>query len=210
MKIFVCSIAAILCYKVAAEPVRIGMPLGDSPIRQKLTEQLRLAYTALGFEPEFIALPSERRLKLLTDGLLDGDLFRICQLEDSYSELISVPIPLYTLQLNAYSLTPEKLVDWQLNADLLISHIHGFKMAEQQHFAGKRITVASDVQAFGLMLQGRVDLVLEDSDTAEQFLASQQAMPSVISQHVASFAVCHIIHHNLLGHLPALSKQLQQ
>ena len=185
------------------------MPLGDSAIRQKLESQLRVAYTALGFEPEFIALPSERRLKLLTDGLLDSDLFRICQLEEDYPQLITVPIPLDTLQLNAYSLTDAKLVNWQLNPNLLVSHIHGFKMAEQQHFAGKRITVKSDVQAFGLMLQGRVDLVLEDSHTAEQFLASQQNMSAITSQHVASYAVCHIIHHNLLPHLPALTKQLQ-
>lgn len=193
----------------ATQPVRIGMPLGDSDLRQQLQRKLTSTYSALGYSTEFIALPSERRLKLLTEGLLDGDLFRICQLEQAHSQLITVPVPLDTLQLKAYSLSPDTLKNWQQRNNLLISHIHGFKMAELQHFAGKRITVKSDAQAFGLMLQSRVDIVLEDSHTAAQFLATQPSRQPIYTQHVADFTICHIIHVRLQPLLPQLTQQLR-
>jgi hypothetical protein len=192
-----------------AQPVRIGMPLGDSALRQKLQLQLTAAYTALGYQPQFIALPSQRRFRLLKDGLIDADLFRICQLDETHPELLVVPVPLDTLRLNAYSLSADKLVNWQQRSDLLISHIRGFKMAEQQEFAGVRVLVNSDEQAFGLMLQGRVDIVLEDGRTAERFLTQQPELAGIAMQQVADFDVCHILNHNWQPQLPALTRQLR-
>ena len=207
------TILALLCFTSSlalAQPVRIGMPLGDSELRDKLQHKVNLAYRKLGFTPEFIGLPSERRLQLLEAGDIDADLFRICQLDDAYSELLVVPVVLDTLQLNAYSLNSARLMNWQQRSELLISHIRGFKMAEQQEFAGVRVLVNSDAQAFGLMLQGRVDLVLEDSRTAEKFLAAQKDMQNIIWQKVADFTMCHVINRNLLPYLPAITQQLQQ
>ena len=200
----------LLCSYALAQPVRIGMPLGDSTLRQKLQLQLTAAYTALGYQPQFIALPSQRRFRLLKDGLIDADLFRICQLDETHPELLVVPVILDRLQLNAYSLSSAKLLDWQQRHDLLISHIRGFKMAEQQEFAGVRVLVNSDAQAFGLMLQGRVDIVLEDSRTAEKFLVAQQDMQSIVWQSVADFTMCHVVNRSLQPHLPAITQQLQQ
>lgn len=209
MKPLVLALLLFVCSVALAQPVRIGMPLGDSGIRQKLQLQLTQIYTELGFEPEFIALPSERRLRLLKDGEIDADLFRICQLDEAYAELLVVPVVLDTLKLNAYSLNSDKLMHWQQRKDLLISHIRGFKMAEQQEFAGVRVLVNSDAQAFGLMLQGRVDIVLEDSRTAEQFLIQQHDTQHIIWQNVADFAMCHIVNRSLQPHLPAITQQLQ-
>ena len=209
MKIGILLLSLLVFSVMDAQPVRIGMPLGDSTLRQKLQLQLTAAYTALGYQPQFIALPSQRRFRLLKDGLIDADLFRICQLDETHPELLVVPVPLDTLRLNAYSLSADKLVNWQQRSDLLISHIRGFKMAEQQEFVGVRVLVNSDAQAFGLMLQGRVDIVLEDSRTAERFLAAQQEIQHINRLHVADFTVCHIIHASLQPLLPALVLQLQ-
>lgn len=209
MRIFVFAVLLLFLHHSLAQPVRIGMPLGDSTIRQKLQLQLTQIYTELGFEPEFIALPSERRLRLLKDGEIDADLFRICQLDEAYAELLVVPVVLDTLRLNAYSLSADKLMNWQQRGDLLISHIRGFKMAEQQEFAGVRVLVNSDAQAFGLMLQGRVDIVLEDSRTAEPLLAQRHDTQYIIWQSVADFAMCHIVNRSLQPHLPAIPQQLQ-
>ena len=186
------------------------MPLGDSDLRDKLQQQVSLAYRELGFTPEFIGLPSERRLQLLKAGEIDADLFRICQLDEAYAELLVVPVVLDTLQLNVYSLSSAQIMNWQQRSELLISHIRGFKMAEQQEFAGVRVLVNSDAQAFGLMLQGRVDLVLEDSRTAEKFLAAQQDTQSIVWQKVADSTMCHVINRSLQPYLPAITQQLQQ
>lgn len=194
---------------LGATPVRIGMPQGETQLQHKLQNQLTAVYARLGFAPEFIALPSERRLRLLTNGEIDADLFRICQLDDTDSGVLVVPVELDSLRLNAYSLSTEKLHNWQQRADLLISHIRGFKMAEQQSFSGVRVLVNSDQQAFGLMLQGRVDIVLEDSYTAERYLTTEHSMQHIVWQSVADFAVCHVIHQSLQPYLEALVLQLK-
>ena len=199
---------SILCCCVFAQPVRIGIPLGDTALRQKIQQQVSNAYLQLGYQPLFVELPSQRRLHLLREGDIDADLFRICQLDDTDSDLQVVPVPLEKLQLNAYSLSASSLIDWRGRPELLISHIRGFRMAELQHFAGKRIAVANDEQAFGLMLQGRVDIVLEDSRTAERFLATEEDAAEIIWQSVADFTVCHVVSQQLYPLIPALSKQL--
>ncbi|WP_445767262.1 hypothetical protein [Rheinheimera sp.] len=210
MKASVIALLLFVCSFTLAQPVRIGMPLGDSELRDKLRRHVSQAYSQLGFTPEFIALPSERRLRLLIDGEIDADLFRICQLDEANDELLVVSVILDRLQLNAYSLNSAKLMNWQQRQDLLISHIRGFKMAEQQEFVGVRVLVNSDAQAFGLMLQGRVDIVLEDSRTAEKFLVAQQDMQSIVWQSVADFTMCHVVNRSLQPHLPAITQQLQQ
>ncbi|MGP9802115.1 hypothetical protein [Rheinheimera sp. NSM] len=210
MKPSVLALLLLACSCALAQPVRIGMPLGDSALRQKLQLQLTAVYTALGYQPQFIALPSQRRFRLLKDGLIDADLFRICQLDETHPELLVVPVPLDTLRLNAYSLSADKLVNWRQRSDLLISHIRGFKMAEQQEFAGVRVLVNSDEQAFGLMLQGRVEIVLEDGRTAERFLTQQPELAGIAMLQVADFDVCHILNHNWQSLLPALTRQLRQ
>lgn len=210
MKPSVLAVLLLVCSCALAQQVRIGMPLGDSALRQKLQQQLTRAYTGLGYQPQFIALPSQRRFRLLKDGLIDADLFRICQLDETHPELLVVPVPLDTLRLNAYSLSADKLVNWQQRNELLISHIRGFKMAEQQEFAGVRVLVNSDEQAFGLMLQGRVEIVLEDGRTAERFLTQQPELAGIAMQQVADFDVCHIVTRNMQELIPALTKKLQQ
>ncbi|HEX5791845.1 MAG TPA: hypothetical protein VFY01_01125 [Rheinheimera sp.] len=208
MKTYVLALFFLACSCALAQPVRIGMPLGDSMLRQKLQQHVAGAYSALGYQPQFIALPSQRRLRLLKEGKIDADLFRICQLDDNHPELLVVPAPLDTLRLNAYSLSASTLINWRQRSNLLISHIRGFKMAEQQEFAGVRVLVNSDEQAFGLMLQGRVDIVLEDSRTAEQFLIRHNRQP-IIWHNVADFAICHVVHSHWQPLLAPLTLQLK-
>ncbi|HBN90045.1 MAG: hypothetical protein CL577_03755 [Alteromonadaceae bacterium] len=183
------------------------MPLGDTALRQKIQQQVSTAYLQLGYQPQFVELPSQRRLHLLLEGDIEADLFRICQLDDTDPALQVVPVALDKLSLNAYSLSAVTLIDWRERHDLLISHIRGFKMAELQDFSGKRITVANDEQAFGLMLQGRVDIVLEDSRTAENFLDTAPET-QVVWQTVADYTICHVVNQSLYPLIPALSEQL--
>lgn len=209
MKIIALILSLLYSCALAAQPVKIGVPLGQSSLQQQLQQQLTDVYQQLGFEPIFVALPSKRRLKLLIEGQLDADLFRICTPEDIHPAFIMVPVPLATLELHAYSLDHAILQQWQQRSDAMISHIHGFKMAEQQNFAGIRVPVNTAQQAFGLMIQDRVDIVLEDSRTAEALLEKYEGQATIHSQHVADFAVCHMIQQKLTPLLPQLQQLLR-
>lgn len=204
------SMLVLLSAACAAQPIRVGVPLGETIQKHAIQQKLSRAYRQLGYEPQFIELPSQRRLMLLQEGLIDADLFRICELNNEHNDVIVVPVELDSMHLHAYSLDAEKLNNWQQRRELLISHIRGFKMADQQQFAGKRVMVSNAEQAFGLMLQGRVDIVLEDSFTAAQFLPQTPDNIKIAEQAVASFGVCHILSQQQQALLPALMKLLQQ
>lgn len=210
MKSLWLSMLVLLSAACAAQPIRVGVPLGETIQKHAIQQKLSRAYRQLGYEPQFIELPSQRRLMLLQEGLIDADLFRICELNNEHNDVIVVPVELDSMHLHAYSLDAEKLNNWQQRRELLISHIRGFKMADQQQFAGKRVMVSNAEQAFGLMLQGRVDIVLEDSFTAAQFLPQTPDNIKIAEQAVASFGVCHILSQQQQALLPALMKLLQQ
>lgn len=192
----------------SAELIRIGMPMENSKLRQSYQAKLEQVYHALGYRTEFIALPSARRLKLLSDSFIDGDLIRSCHFAASENVLV-VPVPIDELQLKAFSLNESSLSNWQQNKQLVVSHIRGFKIAEQVPLAGKRVLVDTDEQAFGLMLKGRVDIILKDGFTAEQFMQENADHSKLVVQNVKAFTVCHVIHAKHSKLLPLLSKLLK-
>ncbi|WP_333607115.1 hypothetical protein [Arsukibacterium sp.] len=190
-------------------PIRIGIPQAESDFRQQILTRIEQAYLKLGYSPEFLPLPAERRILLMKNGMLDADLFRICQLDEAYPSLIVVNYPLSYLELGAYSLNKAVLENWQQRPELTISHVHGFKMAEQQQFSGTRITVNNERQAFGLMLNGRVDIVLEDTQSVIE-LINQNPDAYISWQSVAVFEVCHVLQQSHRELADSVLQQLQQ
>lgn len=188
--------------------ISIGNTQSPSELSSLIKQRLELAYQQLGYQPIFLPLPSERRLRLVRSKELDADLFRLCVLQDEYPDILMIPVPLGDFTLKAYALSTKTLENWQNDSSLIVVHIRGFKMAEQTHFAGRRLEVASLEQAFGLLQQGRANIVLEDEQSATAYLTTS-ADWSEGSWHAAalsSLAVCHI----LGSHLQHLAEPLQQ
>lgn len=188
--------------------ISIGNTQSPSELSSLIEQRLKLAYQQLGYQPVFFPLPSERRLRLVRSQELDADLFRLCTLQDEYPDILMIPVPLGDFTLKAYALSPKTLENWQSKHNLIVVHIRGFKMAEQAHFEGKRLEVASLEQAFGLLRQGRADIVLEDEPSATSYLTTSTDWVEG-SWHAAALnrlAVCHI----LGTHLQHLAEPLQQ
>ncbi|SEA81959.1 hypothetical protein [Alkalimonas amylolytica] len=186
----------------------IGSTQSPSELSTLIEQRLQQAYQQLGYQPVFFHLPSERRLRLVRSQELDADLFRLCTLQDEYPDILMIPVPLGDFTLKAYALSTTPLENWQSNPSLIVVHIRGFKMAEQTHFAGRRLEVASLEQAFGLLQQGRADILLEDEPSAVNYLAGSTDWAEG-SWHAAALnrlAVCHI----LGTHLQHLAEPLHQ
>lgn len=181
----------------------IGITTSRSELSQQAIQRLQQAYQRINVQVEFLAVPSERRLRMVLNQQLDGDLFRLCELAESYQELITIPVQLGSLQLNAYALDEHTLQQWQQNKHLIIAYTRGFKMAEQTSFAGNRLAVTDQQQAFGLLRQQRVDIVLEDDESADFFLQQPDLEHGNVfaSSTLALYPVCHILHakHQLLA-----------
>ena len=186
----------------------IGSTQSPSELSILIEQRLQQAYLQLGYQPVFLPLPSERRLRLVLQQELDADLFRLCVLHDHYPDILMIPVPLGNFTLKAYAQTAEILENWQSNPKLIVVHIRGFKMAEQTHFEGKRLEVANIEQAFGMLQQGRADILLEDEPSATAYLASsaEWADHGWYASALESLTVCHI----LGTHMQHLAKPLQQ
>lgn len=195
---------ATLPLYLSAEPILIGTTQSPSPKSIYIENQLKAAYQQLGKQVIFIPMPSQRRLHLVSNLQLDADLFRICQLEND--NLITVQAKLGDLYLQAFSLTTDILTNWQDNTELIVVHVRGLKMAELTSFVGNRLTVTSMEQAFGMLLQGRADVVLEDQLSAEAYL-EQHKLHNISRVTLAPFAMCHVLGKDL-EHLAAPLQQI--
>lgn len=210
----VCSISILLlcvCHIISplrAEPILIGTTQSPSPYSVSIEEQLRTAYNKLGLQVLFIPMPSERRIRQVSNNQLGADLFRICQLSDGDETLVTVQAKLGDFYLQAFSLSEHTLRDWQQQTDLIIVHVRGLKMAELTPFAGSRFEVTDLPQAFGMLLQGRADIILEDQLSAEAYLQQLQ-LPELTRVSLAPFAICHVLSKKL-SHLAEPLKQLLQ
>lgn len=197
-----CHLAA----PVQANPILIGTTQSPSPQSLSIEEQLRTAYHKLGLQVLFIPMPSERRLRQVSNNQLGADVFRICQLGEDDATLVTVQAKLGNFFLQAFSLSDNVLTNWQQQAELVVVHVRGLKMAELTPFAGTRLEVTDLHQAFGMLLQGRADIMLEDELSAEAYLQQHQ-LPELTTVTLAPFAVCHVLSTNL-SHLAEPLKQL--
>lgn len=188
-----------LCYLAAplrADPILIGTTQSPSPQSLHIEQQLRTAYNTLGFQVMFLPMPSERRLRQVSNNQLGADLFRICQLGDDDDTLVTVQAKLGDFYLQAFSLSEQRLMNWQQQSELIVVHVRGLKMAELTPFAGIRLEVTDLQQAFGMLLQGRADIMLEDQLSAEAYLQQHQ-LPELTAITLAPFAVCHVLSQEL-------------
>lgn len=200
--IFACNLAAPL----RANTILIGTTQSPSPQSLQIENQLRIAYGKLGLQVVFLPIPSERRLRQVSNNQLGAELLRICQLGDDDDSLVTVQAKLGDFYLQAFSLSEDSLSNWQQRADLIVVHVRGLKMAELTPFAGIRLEVTDLQQAFGMLLQGRADIMLEDQLSAEAYLQQNQ-LPELSTVTLAPFAVCHVLSQEL-SHLAEPLEQL--
>jgi len=195
-------------YAIAAtaRPLQIATSLSDSAeLSQPITQLIEQAYKALGYQVTIVRLPAGRSLRMANQGLYDGELFRIGGLQQQFPELIQVPVPLRQLQLFAYVQRSKKRdwQSWQTSKELIIGHVRGFKLASQITFAGSRVETTTLTQARELLLQGKIDLLLEDEWSLAPD-AELYRLPTVLAQA----ELFHYVHSRHQALVPLLSQQL--
>ena len=113
----VCLLFGLLLLKMVfiasqplAETMKIGVPEGHYmlPLGESLIQAL---YQPLNIKTELIELPPLRSLSMVNSGELDADLVRLAEVGEPYPDLIRLPTPLLTLQLNVVSATPDMSLD---------------------------------------------------------------------------------------------------
>jgi len=204
----VCLCLVLFIHSATAKPLQIATSLSDSrELSQPIARLLQQAYAEIGLQITVVPLPAGRSLRMANQGLYDGELFRIGGLQSQFPNLLQVPVELRQLRLFAYVRADrtDNWQQWQHRKELVIGHVRGFRLATQQQFAGNRVETTTLQQAQELLLQGKIDLLLEDewSLPANREL---QRLPEVLAQ-AGLFHYLHIRHQALM---PALMQALQR
>lgn len=146
-----------------AETMQIGAPEGHYmlPLGESLIQAL---YQPLNIKTELIPLPPLRSLSMVNSGELDAEMVRIAEVGQRYPDLIRLPTPLLTLQLEIVSATPNMTLDnlKQARKGRIVIQLNSMK---SQQLIGhlEPVIVHSIEQQLKLLASGRVDFALIDS-----------------------------------------------
>lgn len=106
------TLLAIESTAIAGDKLRLAYP-DDAGSHVAAREILHRAYTRLGIDVEMVGMPWKRALLASNNGIFDGEVARIPVIEDLYPNLVRVPVPLYALDIYAYTLAPSPdLTQW--------------------------------------------------------------------------------------------------
>lgn len=195
------------------KPMIIVTGLNRTELSDQIEQRLKVAYAKLGYVLQVERLPGGRSMRMANQGDFDGELFRIQETQNLYPNLLLVPIALARINLHAFvHKEHQNLENWQQDVSLRIAYVRGFQMAEQYPFAGKRIALNTLTQGVQMLLQHKVDVLLEDpvsmlSVTAE--LASNEQpikLPSILS----SAELYHFLHKKHQAMLQPLASLLAE
>lgn len=121
-------------------------------------------FRRVGLRLKLVRLPAERGLMNANAGIEDGDLSRIAGLEKTYPNLVRVPEKIFDMDFVAFSrkATPTE-ASWVMLEPVLVGHIKGWKIFENNLRPGTHVTLADNPQQlFSLLEKDRVDVALYD------------------------------------------------
>jgi len=122
---------------------------------------LEPAYKQLGINVEYLPQPGERSLKSSNSGAVDGEVFRIVNVQKRYKNLIPIPTSINVLQGIAFTRNLDIKIDgWESLRPYNIGIQVGIKFAERGTKGMRRIMVDTNEQLFRMLDSGRVDVIV--------------------------------------------------
>ena len=119
------------------------------------------AFRRIGVELRLVKLPAERALLLANDGLEDGDLTRIADIEEQYPNLVRVPEKLIDWDFAAFSKDASIPANLEAIRHHSVGFIKGWKFYERNMAGAERVTTVDDpTQLFRLLDRDRIEVAL--------------------------------------------------
>lgn len=146
----------------------------DTELYQKAKRVLTAALDKLGYNLTIETLPNMRSLTWANNGQIDGDLFRVSQLNlENLPNLYRVNEPLLTIEQMVLSKKEIQVEGWESLLNYIIVYERGtqFLDAKQQYFK-QRFLVNNTKQAFDMIMLDRADFTVTSLSTAKKYINS--------------------------------------
>ena len=174
-------------------------------------EIIKVVYQKIGISVDFVKLPGKRSLKESDQGRIDGEVSRVSEVGDEYSNLIKVSTPITFIEATVFSArhffditSCEALKHYQ------IAIVRGLKHAELCTKGIKGVNVVNHlVKAFELLEANRVDLVIT-SKINGLYLSQKMGLSSIkpLTPSLAKLPVYHFINRQHADLVPKINEVL--
>ncbi len=130
------------------------------------------AFRRIGEQVQIVHQPPERALVNVSEGLLDGDCWRVSGLAALYPNLVQVPQPVDQVQIKVFTRNPAmRISSWADLKPYNVAFINGWKILEATVQGTRSLTKARDIDAlFALLDKDRVDAALVDPVMGQEAL----------------------------------------
>ena len=160
----------------AAQTVyRISYASG-AEIHTMARERVREVYERAGFAVEFVPMPQRRSIMSAAEGIVDGEAGRIAGMEERFPGLRRVNVKLVDLIGAAYvsQQSPITAYDKKLLDTYRVGVISGVQWSSRELSGRKADKVGEYRQLLGMLVEGRVDMVLGSVRSVEAVLNEKE------------------------------------
>ena len=173
---------------------------------------LKEAYAEIGIDVEYMPLPGERSLRTSNAGKVDGEVFRIANVQKRYKNLLVVPTSINVLQGIVFSKTHDFRVDgWKSLEPYKIGTQVGIKFVERGTEGMNRIMVDTNQQLFRMLDSDRVDVAVVAYANGIKALSKLKLTTiRTLKPAVQEYPLYHYLHKKHADLVPLLDAELQK
>ncbi len=134
----------------------------EGSMYSKLTERvLKTAYKRIDINFQVKRYPAKRALVISNSGEVDGELFRIANINKKWKNLVMVPTPIAYLKVVSYSKNKNiKISSWDSLKPYKIGIKRGIIHSDKGTKGMQRQIVESNTQLFTILKNDRVDVIV--------------------------------------------------
>lgn len=160
--LFIFFLLLIKSNHLYANQVTFNRP-SNTPQAAYVIELLSAVYKQHGYNIALIDFPSDKALNAANEGILDGQLGRISDIERLYPNLVRLPTPLFNFNLLLIN-KRNKCTDCQINQFKSVSIVSNYVAAttylKSMNFQGDIVDVHSIKTQLALLNQNKIDSII--------------------------------------------------
>ncbi|MDA7916826.1 transporter substrate-binding domain-containing protein [bacterium] len=171
----------------ATTPEKLVLVVGVDPQHPYLRKHisfLREVLASIDLELEVQRHQSARCFELSNSGQVDGELWRIHGIEAEYTNLVRVPVALWSHPELAFVQNDLELDGWASLAPYRVAYRVGTKIVENniEGIVTKKVPLQTIAEGFDLLAKGEVDVVISDNIVGSLLLEDEKYGTSGIKQ----------------------------
>lgn len=145
------------------------------------------AFRRLGIDVDVAALPAERAMASVNDGLDDADILRIEGIDQKYRNLVRVPETVMSFDFVGYTNRADVAFDgWAQLSRYALGYVQGWRIYETNSPSAD-VTIARDLpQLFAMLEAGRIDVALADRWQGLYVLRKQRLQARLVEPPLAT------------------------